>query len=139
MVHALEEIRRVLIPDGLLIDLRPILDKWPVEVVWSGGRRVTGKLTDLPAALADDAASNNAMEEAIRQGWFDSENKSIFPVFLYWNDPEDMRLDMMEKWSDLTTLGEATLQATLTAWAAAGDNKRVRVKMKLLLSALKKR
>ena len=32
MVHALAEIRRVLVSDGVLIDLRPLADQWPVEV-----------------------------------------------------------------------------------------------------------
>ena len=32
MVHALSEIRRVLVPDGILIDLRPIADEDPVNL-----------------------------------------------------------------------------------------------------------
>jgi len=32
MVHALDEIRRTLKPNGILIDLRPVEDNWPVEV-----------------------------------------------------------------------------------------------------------
>ena len=39
MVHALEEIHRTLRPGGLLIDLRPLLDRWPVEVAWQNGYR----------------------------------------------------------------------------------------------------
>ena len=37
MVHALEEIRRVLLPGGILIDLRPLADRWRVEVVSGAG------------------------------------------------------------------------------------------------------
>ncbi|HEY5268876.1 MAG TPA: hypothetical protein VII97_00945 [Anaerolineales bacterium] len=33
MVHALEEIQRVLAPGGTLLDLRPLADCWPVEIV----------------------------------------------------------------------------------------------------------
>lgn len=137
-MHALEEIRRVLVPDGLLIDLRPLADRWPVEVVWRGGRRVTGHLTDLCTGLADDGAANCAMGEAARQGWFARENETIFPAFEYWDDPQEMYIHMTEKWSDFAALEEAPLQATLAAWAAAGEDKRVRVKMKMLLTVWKK-
>jgi hypothetical protein len=138
MVHALEEIRRVLIPAGLLIDLRPLADSWPVEVVWSGGSRQTGHLTDMPAGLSDDATANHAMEEAARVGWFVRENEMVFPAFEYWDDPEEMRFHMLEKWGDFTTLEEESLRATRAAWAAAGDDKRVRVKLKMLLTVWKK-
>ena len=54
MVHALEEINRVLVPSGLLIDLRPLLERWPVEIAWGNGYREIGRLTDLPEGLSDD-------------------------------------------------------------------------------------
>ena len=45
MVHALSEVRRVLSPDGILIDLRPLADNWPVEVVSLREVRRTGSGT----------------------------------------------------------------------------------------------
>jgi hypothetical protein len=33
MVHALEEVWRVLVPAGELINLRPVSSPWPVEVL----------------------------------------------------------------------------------------------------------
>jgi len=137
-VHALEEIRRVLIPGGLLIDLRPLVDRWPVEVVWRGGKCVNGRLIDLPTGLADDAAANSALEEVTHQEWFTCENVKHFQIFVYWNDPEEMRLHILERWNDTTVLGDAVLKETITTWSAAGENKRVRVKMRMLLSVLKK-
>ena len=139
MVHALEEIRRVLIPGGLLIDLRPLSDSWPVEVVWRGGKCVTGRMTDLPAGLADEAAANSAMQQAALQGWFTCENVKHFQIFVYWNDPEEMRLHILEKWDETAVLEDNVLKETITTWSAAGDNKRVRVRMRMLLSVLKKR
>jgi hypothetical protein len=68
MVHALNEIWRVLVPGGLLIDLRPVLDRWPIEVSSSGGNHEAGQVTDLPEPLADDEAANQAMTEATKLG-----------------------------------------------------------------------
>jgi hypothetical protein len=61
MVHALEEIRRILVPAGILIDLRPMAGSWPVQVVSERAQREVGRLIDLPAGLADYKASNRAM------------------------------------------------------------------------------
>ena len=70
MVHALDEIRRVLVTDGVLIDLRPIAGQWRVEVFSARELRQTGTLTDLPAGLEDDKAANQAMAEGERKKWF---------------------------------------------------------------------
>ena len=50
MVHALDEIRRTIKPNGVLIDIRPVEENWPVEVNASTGYQVAGRLTDLPDA-----------------------------------------------------------------------------------------
>ena len=63
MVHALEEIRRVLAPGSTLLDLRPLADRWPVEVLRGTRPLETGRLTDLATGLGDDRASNVAVEE----------------------------------------------------------------------------
>ena len=61
MVHALREIWRVLAPEGVLLDLRPIADRWPIEVETFrrnvstvGESQAAGRVEDLPAQLADD-------------------------------------------------------------------------------------
>jgi len=70
MVHALNEIHRVLIPNGTLIDLRPMLDRWPVEVTSNKEILEAGRVTDLLEPLSDDKAANQAVEEAQMRGWF---------------------------------------------------------------------
>jgi hypothetical protein len=139
MVHALEEIHRTLVSDGILIDLRPLADRWPVEVVTSGTVRVTGHVTDLPSGLADDEASNRAMEEAARRGWFVRESEQIFPAFIYWDSPDEMSAYIADRWTDFVKLEEDTLQAARVLWNTAGDDRRVRVKTKMLLTRWRKR
>ena len=67
MVHALGEIRRVLNPDGVLIDLRPVFDRWPIEVVSAHEPRevrATGRMQDFPAGPADDEAANRVFQKS---------------------------------------------------------------------------
>ena len=137
-MHALEEIRRTLVPEGILIDLRPLADRWPVEIVTRGRNRVMGRLTDLPTGLADDEASNRAVEEATRRGWFVREEEQIFLAYLYWDDPGEMAAHLTERWSDFVKLEADTLRAAQSAWASATKEKRLRIQLKMLLTRWRK-
>jgi hypothetical protein len=138
MVHALEEIRRVLSPVGSLLDLRPLADRWPVEVVRDDGPLEIGRLTDLPIGLGDDLAANTALEEAARLGWFKLKSEITFPLYTYWDNPDEMIRYVSERWADFVQLGDNIQKATRTAWAAAGTNRRVRLRLKMLLAHLQK-
>jgi hypothetical protein len=139
MVHALEEIRRTLVLEGVLIDLRPLLDNWPVEVVSDRACREIGRLKDLPSGLADDEAANNAIKVAALKDWFIRDSEQIFPFFDYWNTPEEMRDDIQEKWPDFIQLEKHTFSAAKAAWATTGANRRIRVRLKMLLTRWRKR
>ena len=138
MVHALEEIRRTLIPGGVLLDLRPLADRWPVEVKSGRADHEIGRLTDLPTGLADDESANNAIKEASAKGWFVRESEQIFSLFYYWETPEEMREHIKEKWADFLQLEEVVFLASKSAWASAGADRRVRIRMKMLLTRWRK-
>lgn len=106
MVHALEEIRRTLVLDGLLIDLRPLADRWPVELTSGLTCREIGRLTDLPTGLSDDEAANSAFKESSRQGLFRREIERTFPLYCYWDTPEEMNAYIQEEWADFIQLEE---------------------------------
>jgi hypothetical protein len=137
MVHALDEIRRVLVKDGILIDLRPILDGWPVEVVSARDKRETGRIHDLPAGMADDEAANRSIAQAEQDGWFIRQAEEFFPFIYSWDTPSEMEEWIEEEWQEFIRLDEDTRQATRSAWASADADARVQVKVKMLITRWK--
>jgi hypothetical protein len=134
MVHALDEIRRVLVPDGILIDIRPIMDRWPVEVVSMSGVKETGRVDDLQEQINADVASNQAMREAEARGWFKREQEEFFSFFYSWDTPSEMEEFLAEEWPDFIELSEDTNRATRSAWAVGEADSRVRVRVKILIT-----
>jgi hypothetical protein len=138
MVHALEEIKRTLVPLGLLIDLRPLLGSWPVEIAWGNEYREVGRLSDLPEGLADDEAANHAIDEAAHRGWFTLEAGERFPLFYSWDTANDMEEFLREEWDGFVTLEEEVGRAAKSAWAVANADARVRVRVDMLINRWKK-
>src|SRR5215510_16404152 len=138
MVHALNEIRRVLVPEGLLIDLRPILDRWHIEVASARETHETGRLYDFPVGLEEDAAANQAIAQAEQNKWFRLEAEEFFPYYYSWDTPSEMEDWKEEEWYDFLGIDEEVRQATRSAWALADGDARVRVKLKILIARWKK-
>ncbi len=139
MVHALSEIRRVLVPGGILIDLRPLLDQWPVEVAWSDDFREAGRATDLREPLADDEAANAAMQQAIAAGLFTREREATFPFYYYWDTANEMQEYIAENWDDVIAVDEPVWANLRSAWATANADARVRLRMKMLITLCRMR
>ena len=134
MVHALSEIRRVLAPEGVLIDMRPLMEQWPVEASWSSGYAEAGHATDLPTALADDVAANSAIAEAVRAGRLQREGEEVFPFFYYWDTPKEMQDYLAENWDDVIRVEEAAWANLRSVWATATADARVRIRLKMLIA-----
>ncbi|NWG34076.1 MAG: hypothetical protein HXY42_06505 [Chloroflexi bacterium] len=134
MVHALGEIHRVLASGGVLIDLRPLCDRWSIEVFSARETRHTGHITDLPPGLEDDTAANRAMHQAEINGWFIREKEAFFPLHYVWDTASDMEKWIDEEWVDFVGLDEETRRATRSTWALGDADSRVRVKVKMLLT-----
>lgn len=134
MVHALSEIRRTLIPNGILIDLRPVLDHWQIEVVSAREIRETGRMQDFPLGLADDEAANHSMAQAVENKWFVREQEEFFPFVYSWDTPKEMEEWIEEEWEGFIALDEEPKQATRSAWALADGDARVQVRVKMLIA-----
>ena len=137
MVHALSEIRRLLIPNGILIDVRPVLDRWQIEVASAREIRETGRMQDFPIGLADDEAANQSVAGAAQNGWFTREQDEFFSFIYSWDTPKEMEEWIEEEWEGFIGLNEETKQATRSAWASADGDARVRVKVKMLIAKWK--
>jgi hypothetical protein len=138
MVHALSEIRRVLVPNGILIDLRPMLSNWLIEVVSAREIRETGHIQDLPLGLADDNAANQSIAQAEKNGWFRRETEEFFPFYYAWDSPSEMEEWITEEWRDFIQLDEESKRATRSTWALGDADSSVRVKVKMLITRWKK-
>jgi hypothetical protein len=134
MVHALDEIRRVLKPNGILIDLRPVQDHWSVEVASMQEIKVAGLLTDLPIGKADDEAAFRAMREVESRGWFVREREEEFAFYYYWDTPYEMKEYIEEQWADFEKLEDDVFKVAQSAWAIANAEARVRVREKMLIT-----
>jgi len=138
MVHALTEIRRVLTPNGILTDLRPVSDRWHIEVFSAQETRETGRVTDLPLGLEDDAAANKAMKDAEANKWFKREREIFFPLHYVWDSAGEMEKWIDAEWDDFIGLGDDARQATRSAWALGDADSRVRVRVKMLITRWRK-
>ena len=134
MVHALSEIRRVLAPDGVLIDLRPFTEEWRIEVVSLRETQRTGYITPEPVGVADDEAANRAMADVEARGWYKREEGIEFPIHYAWDTASEMEKWIEEEWEGVATLGEDAKRATRSAWALSDADAQVRVKVKMLIT-----
>ena len=138
MVHALSEVRRVLVPNGILIDVRPLADNWRVEVVSLREIKRTGRVEDLPEQISGDIAATETMLEVEKRGWFKREQDELFPFFYSWDTPSEMEEVVNEDWQDFVGLTEDTKRATRAAWAVADADSRVRVRVEIWIAKWKK-
>ena len=134
MVHALAEVRRILKPDGVLIDIRPLSGTWPIEVASIREVKGTGRVEDFPEPLNADRASNEAMQDVEARGWFSRDRQEFFSYSYSWDTPSDMEEWIADEWQDFVGLGEETKQATRSSWALGDADARVRLQVRMLIS-----
>jgi hypothetical protein len=137
MVHALEEVWRVLVSGGRLVDLRPIASNWPVEVLIDGRPTLAGKVDD-SSRIPDDTASNNSITEAVRRGLFDKEREELFEYAYYWQTIDDMKAYVRDNWSGSAVLPEwVTAEARRLVMANPAQSK-LRIRRKMMIARYRK-
>jgi hypothetical protein len=137
MVHALDEIQRVLVEGGILIDLRPFMDQSPFEVVSGSKILLAGRISQLPEDIANDEAANRAIAKAAEQNWFTMERKEFFPFIYSWDSPEEMREYIEEEWADFVTIDEEVWQNIRSLWAVADAGALLRIQVKMMVARWK--
>jgi hypothetical protein len=137
MVHALKEIRRVLLPRGWLLDVRPVSANAPLEVVvgnqvWPAGR------VDESAGLPDDHAANEAVRTVVREGWFVRERQAQFDYAWYWDTLDELQIHIAKKWSNSVRLPATVADEAARLLAAGGTGARVRLQLTLTIARYRK-
>lgn len=93
MGHALQNIRDVLTTDGILVDLRPVSGRLPLDLVTTDGAVSMGEI-DARGMQSDDGAADRAVEAAVGRGWFDPIDAAPCELFVYWGDIDEMSAAM---------------------------------------------
>ena len=118
MVHALEEIHRLLKPAGALIDIHPVSEPSPVEIHQSGKIDLVGYLSVRQWCI-DFEQADNALTEVVQRGVFAVEHETVFDSLTYYTSAAEMRTSLKESIDkfarDTQLIGEAVLHAEALA------------------------
>jgi hypothetical protein len=95
MVHALEEIHRLLKPGGFLIDIHPVSEPSFIEIHHSGNIDLVGQLT-VHQWCVDFEGADNALSEIVQRGLFTVEHKRMFDTLTYYDSAEEMGTSLKE-------------------------------------------
>src|SRR5512141_3394309 len=95
MVHALEEIRRILRPAGTLIDMHPVPEPEAVEVHQGGKIDLVGYWS-VPEWLIDERVADDALAEVTRRGLFSAEREAVFDSLTHYDSVSEMLTDLKE-------------------------------------------
>ena len=95
MVHALEEIHRLLKPTGTLIDIHPVSESSPIEIHQSGKINLVGYLSVRQWCI-DFQQADNALTEIAQRGLFAVEHEGVFDSLTYYASAAEMRTSLKE-------------------------------------------
>jgi hypothetical protein len=95
MVHALEEIRRLLKPTGVLIDIHPAAESSPIQIHQGGKIDLAGNLS-VPQWCTDYQQADIALAEIARRGLFAVERESRFDSITYYDSAAELCTEQTE-------------------------------------------
>jgi len=95
MVHALEEIHRLLKPSGVLIDIHPVAEASLVEI-HRGGKIDLVDHWSVRQWCTDFQQADNALAEIVQRGLFTVERERVFNSLTYYSSVAEMRTDLKE-------------------------------------------
>lgn len=136
MVHALQEIWRALAPRGILIDLRPLAEQWPMEILDGDQATLAGRIDDSQDTLADTDA-NNALSRVEGSGLFTREREGAFTFHWYWDTLDEVLAYVQERWTN-TRIPEDVMAEAKRLLAGAGVGAKIRIRGKMIISRWRK-
>ena len=92
MVHALEEIHRLVKPTGILIDIHPVAEASPIKIHQGKKIELVGDLF-VRQWCSDYQHADEALTEIKQRGLFMIEREGIFNSLTYYDSAAEMRTD----------------------------------------------
>lgn len=136
MVHALQEIHRVLVDVGYMIDLRPVGVEYALEVV-AGEEVISVGDADAAGRAARDDGANQAVERIQAMGLFTQEAHTAFPLYTYWPTPSAYKHYLDERQGS-TRLHDDVLAHAVQVFEEAGPDARFRACHNMIISRYRK-
>jgi hypothetical protein len=137
MVDALLESWRVLVADGIMIDLRPYHTKPALEIITAEDTFVPGYIDD-SGGVADDIASDNAIAEVVRQGRFVRVLQDSFKFANYWDTLDGLLEYADDRWRGFACVPPFVVEAARLCIASAPSNYQVRIRRTMHIAVYKK-
>ena len=94
MVHALEEIHRLLKPTGILIDIHPVAESSPIELHQDEKIDLVGSLSVRQWCI-DYQQADSALAEIARRGLFAVEREAVFDSLTHYSSVEELRTEQI--------------------------------------------
>jgi hypothetical protein len=95
MVHALQEIHRLLKPNGALIDIHPVPEPSPIEIDQGGKVDLVGLLSVRQWCFEFEQA-DIALAEIIQRGMFTVERHALFDLPTHYASAAELGTDLKE-------------------------------------------
>ena len=95
MVHALEEIRRLLKSTGILIDIHPVAESSPIEIHQGGKIDLAGNLS-VRQWCTDYQQADIALTEIKQRGLFAVERERVFDSLTHYDSAAELRTSLNE-------------------------------------------
>ena len=95
MVHALEEIHRLLKPDGALIDIHPVSEPSSIEIHQAGNVDLVGRLSVRQWCFEFEQA-DIALAEIVKRGMFTVERHALFDLPTHYTSAAELGTDLKE-------------------------------------------
>jgi hypothetical protein len=95
MVHALEEIHRLLKPNGMLIDIHPVSEPSPIEIHQAGKVDLVGLLSVRQWCFEFEQA-DIALAQIIQRGMFTVERNAVFDLPTHYASAAELGTNLKE-------------------------------------------
>ena len=137
MVHALKEAYRVLIPQGIMIDVRPLSVDVPLEIIYKGGSESAG-IIDMSPDIDLDIAADRAIASVVKDRIFVESKVEFFDFAFNWKTLKDMQDYMEEFWKDDVIVPEEVVKQARILMGKLRPQIQIRVGIKMKLGKYEK-